>query len=135
MQLHQNDLLTISHDEAVSSVKIDCTEKTARMTDDDFKDALSRFASHAEEHSARCLLVAVQRFQHSLSEAISQWRDSAIIPRYNAVGIQKMGYIFGPNAQLPPAHDASANPDQPRTFGTLLFHLEDEEVTWFQDSE
>ena len=85
MQLHQNDLWTISYDEAVSSVKIDWTEKTAHMTDDDFKDALSRFAGHAEEHSARCLLVDVQRFKHALSEELGQWRDSTIIPRYNAV--------------------------------------------------
>ena len=105
------------------------------MTDDDFKDALSRFASHAEEHSARCLLVDVQRFQHSLSEVIGQWRDSAIIPRYNAVGIQKMGYIIGPNAQLPPTQDASANPDRRRTVSARLFHPEDEAVTWFKDSE
>ena len=108
MQLHQNELWTISYDEAVSSVKIDWTEKTAHMTDADFKDALSRFAGHAEEHSARCLLVDVQRFKHSLSEAIGQWRDTVIVPRYNAVGIQKMGYIVGPNAQLPPAQDPPA---------------------------
>ena len=64
MQLHQNDLLTISYDEAVSSVKTDGTERTApHMTGADFKDALSRFARHAEEHSARCLLVDVQRFK------------------------------------------------------------------------
>ena len=105
------------------------------MTDDDFKDALSRFVSHAEEHSARCLLVDVQRFQHSLSEVIGQWRDTAITTRYNAVGIQKMGYIIGPNAQFSPAQDASSNPDQPRTFSTLFFHSEDEAVTWFKDSE
>ena len=105
------------------------------MTDADFKDALSRFAGHAEEHSACCLLVDVQRFKHALSEEIGQWRDTAIIPRYNAVGIQKMGYIVGPNAQLPPAQDASANPDQPRTFSTRFFHSEDEAVMWFQDSE
>ena len=80
-------------------------------------------------------LVDVQRFQHSLSEAISQWRDSAIIPRYNAVGIQKMGYIIGPNAQLPPTQDASANPDRRRTVSARLFHPEDEAVTWFKDSE
>ena len=140
MQLHQNELWTISYDEAVSSVKIDWTEKTAHMTDADFKDALSRFAGHAEEHSACCLLVDVQRFKHALSEEIGQWRDTAIIPRYNAVGIQKMGYIVGPNAQLPPAQDppaqaAGANPDQPRTFSTRFFHSEDEAVTWFQDSE
>ena len=140
MQLHQNELWTISYDEAVSSVKIDWTEKTAHMTDDDFKDALSRFAGHAEEHSARCLLVDVQRFKHALSEELGQWRDTAIIPRYNAVGIQKMGYIVGPNAQLPPAQDppaqaAGANPDQSRTFSTRFFHSEDEAVTWFQDGE
>ncbi len=135
MQLHQNYLWKISYDEAVSSVKIDWTEKTAHMTDADFKDALSRFASHAEQHSARCLLVDVQRFKPALSEEIGQRRDSAIIPRYNAVGIQKMGYIIGPNAQLSPAQDAGANPDQPRTFRTRFFHSEDEAVTWFHDSE
>ncbi len=84
-----NDLWTISYDEAVSSAKTDWTEKTAHMTDADFKDALSQFANHVEEHSARCLLVDVQRFKPVLSEEIGQWRDSAIIPRYNAVGIQK----------------------------------------------
>ena len=105
------------------------------MTDDDFKDALSRFASHAEERSARCLLVDVQRFQHSLSEPIGQWRDSSIIPRYNAVGVQKMGYIIRPDVQLPPAQDVTVNPDRRRTVSTRFFHSEDEAVTWFKDSE
>ena len=89
MQLHQNEPWTISYYEAVSSVKIDWTDKTAH----DFKDALSRFAGHAEEHSARCLLVNVQRCKPALSEEIGQWRDTAIIPRYNAVGIKRWGVL------------------------------------------
>ena len=98
MQLHQNELWVISYDETLSTIKIQWSENTTRMTDDDFKDALERFAGHAEEYQARHLLVDVQFFKHPVTAELGKWRDEKIIPRYHAVGIKKMAYVLGPEA-------------------------------------
>lgn len=127
MQLYQDALSTMSYSQETASIDLVWTQKTAQMTDQDFKAALERYAGYAEEHKARNLLVNVQQFQHAVGPEIGAWRDANIIPRYTAAGIQKMAYILKLEAQLPPAQEEG------KPFATRFFHSEAEAKAWFQE--
>ena len=127
MRLYQDALSTMSYSQETASIDLVWTQKTAQMTDQDFKAALERYAGYAEEHKAQNLLVNVQQFQHAVGPELGAWRDANIIPRYTAAEIQKMAYILKPEAQLP------STQEEERPYTIRFFHSEVEAKVWFQE--
>jgi hypothetical protein len=75
------------------------TERTAEMSEDDFKEALSNDAGFALEHRVPGLLVDTGHFRYA-KPTPDAWRDAHVLPRYLKAGSLRMAYVV-PAAMLP----------------------------------
>lgn len=128
MEIHRNDFLVMSHEPESKLILLRWLERTAEMTDENFKDALDRFAGFAEQYGAKSLMVDVAKFRHSPSAEVGKWRDATIIPRYNKAGIRKFAFVTGKQGAPPP-------PGPPRAgeaFVTRFFGSETEARRWLK---
>lgn len=71
------------------------TERTAQMTEDDFKEALSNYAGFALEHRVPGLLVDTTHFRYG-KPTPDAWRDAHVLPRYLKAGSARMAYVMPP---------------------------------------
>jgi hypothetical protein len=128
MEIHRNEFLIMSHEPDLGVVSLVWSESTAHMKDEDFREALERFAGYAEQYGAKGLMVNVARFRHSPSAEVGQWRDCTIIPRYNKAGVKKFAFVTGKEGPAPP-------PRPPKTgeeFATGFFGSEVQARGWLQ---
>jgi hypothetical protein len=68
------------------------TERTARMTEQDFKDAVMNDAGFALEHRPLGLLIDTTSFRYP-APTPGAWRDEAVVPRYLRAGVTRMAYV------------------------------------------
>lgn len=127
MEIHRNDFLVMSHEPESKLILLRWLERTAEMTDENFKDALDRFAGFAEQYSAKSLMVDVAKFRHSPSVEVGKWRDATIIPRYNKAGIRKFAFVTGKEGAAPPGP-----PKAGEAFVTRFFGSETEAKRWLE---
>ncbi len=132
MKVHQDPLFTFEFEEASAILRFRWTEKTANMTDDDFKRALTLYADFAEKHAARGLLVDVRNFKHRPGPDIGTWRDEKIVPRYVRAGVKKLAYVVGSNAPMSSGGDQKAPPKEP--VATSYFGTMEEAEDWLKKS-
>jgi hypothetical protein len=126
--IHQDPLFSFELDSDSSILRFHWTEKTANMTDEDFKRALLLYADYAEKHSARGLLVDVRNFQHQLAPETSKWRDEVVAPKYAKAGVKKFAYVVGQDFPMPRA--GSKPPPIAPPFETRFFHSTGEAEAW-----
>lgn len=131
MELHKNRLYRFVHDPERAAIKFVWSAETARMSDDEFKDALSNFAGFAAEFAASNLMVDLREFRHELSPEAGAWRDEAVTPRYNKAGVRKFAYILA-TERLPP-EDAPPPSSPQERFQTRFFDAESEAEAWFAE--
>jgi hypothetical protein len=123
----------ITHDEDAQVLVLEWSEATTNMTDDDFKESMSRYAKLAEEVRPANLLVDVTKFKHSPGADVGAWRDQEIIPRYNSAGVKKFAFVIPSGspgtveAGTPPA------PEPPGRFPTAYFDNRNNALNWFHE--
>jgi hypothetical protein len=132
--------MTTIHEEPLFSFKLETdsrtlrflwTEKTANMTDEDFKRALLLYADLAEKHSACGLLVDVRSFRHRLAAETGRWRDEVVAPKYAGAGVKKFAYVVGEDFPMPPAGAKPA--PTAAAFETRFFHSMAEAEGWLAE--
>ena len=132
MELHRNDFYSFNYDLEGKILNFVWTPGTEKMTDTDFKDALSNFAGFALEYRTPNVLVDVRNFKHSMSEALGKWRDEVVTPRYNTAGVKRFGYLL-PVGKAP-ADDAPTDPPPANEqFATRYFDSEEKAGRWFRE--
>jgi hypothetical protein len=132
-ELDRNGFGVIGHDPPDKRLELIWLEASSNMTDDDFKESMSRFATHAQELRTDNLLVDVTKFRHSPGADVGEWRDREIIPRYNAAGVRKFAFILPPGA---PGTVAQGNPpaaEPPGQFPTGYFDDRQDALDWFDE--
>jgi len=128
MKIHEDPLFTFELGDQSHILRFLWTEQTARMTDGDFKRALSLYADYAAKHRTSGLLVDLRKFHHKPGPDIGKWRSQVLVPRYEAVGVKKFAYVIGNEAPMPPTrHDAEAPKE---AFVTKYFRAPDEAEKW-----
>jgi hypothetical protein len=130
--IHQEPLFSFVLDPEPGILRFHWTEKTANMTDEDFKRALLLYADFAGKHSARGLLVDVRNFQHRIAPETGRWRDEVVAPKYASAGAKKFAYVVGQNFPMPPGD--STPPATARPFETRYFHSTAEAEAWLGGS-
>src|SRR5215475_12937367 len=99
MKVHEDPLFTFELEPNI--LHLVWTEKTASMTDEEFKRALSLYADCALKHRTAGLLVDIRNFRHRPGPEIGKWRSEEIVPRYKAAGVKKFAYVIGTDAPMP----------------------------------
>jgi hypothetical protein len=126
-QLHEGPFLTILFDTPRRIIGIRWKPATAKMTDEDFKGALTLFAEHVERMGAYGILVDVADFHHRMGPGVQEWRVKNISSRYAAAGVQRFAFLFPPGAEIPPMMNQSAAGE---SFLTRAFTEQEESVAW-----
>ncbi len=107
-QLHDGPYLRIFWEEGPRIIGIEWKETTAAMTTDEFKAALTLFATHVESKKAPSILVEVPNFRPRVQPEMQQWRVQNISTRYNSAGVKRFAFLFPAGAQIPAAMNQSA---------------------------
>lgn len=103
-------------------------EKTAAMTDDDFRNGLRHFALVAFKHEASRLCVDLRGFRHRPAEETMSWRGQEITPLYHLLGVERFAYILPEGAPAPPADAPEQNPGE--NFKTRYFAKPEDAAAW-----
>lgn len=83
-------------------------EAHSSMRYEDFQEACHNYAGFAWEHRARHLLVDVRNFQLNLPAGFEAWREEALNPRYDRLGVRRFAYLALPE-HLPFMPDVPGN--------------------------
>lgn len=125
MELERNDYGVIRYERSRRLLELEWLPGS--MTDDDFKHQLERFAAQALSQRSSLLLVDMSHFNHRPGPDVMPWRDSTIIPRYNAAGTRRLAFILPARAPVPSAPPA---PEGPAHFPTGYFANRRDAESW-----
>ncbi len=101
---------------------------TASMTDGGFMATLCLFAWEAERARPHGLLIDALEFRHRFGDAVMQWRDAHIIPRYGAAGVRRFAFL------MPAGFPAAGKEvfEGPAVFPTKWFLNRQEALDWLR---
>jgi hypothetical protein len=102
------------------------------MTDEEFKQELTLFASHVERKRAAGILVDLSNFHHKPDPQLVPWRVKNISNRYAAAGVKREAFLFPKGAQIPPTMNQSAPGEE---FLTRAFDIREEATAWLTTME
>ena len=102
----------------------DATEAQAR-------DTMTLFAAETEKRKPRFLIVDTTEFAHRWADDMMPWRNSEIIPRYNAGEVTKFAFITGEGVPFATVESgADPAPDGPAIFPTGWFKTRAAAYQW-----
>jgi hypothetical protein len=102
-------------------------DSTGVMSAHEFQDWLMTFAECVQKCGRRRVLVDSTTFRMSPANMDGPWRDTNIIPRYNAAGVVKFAFHMPegmPMIGKPPAHEG------PGRFPTGYFGRRQDALDW-----
>lgn len=105
-------------------------DTTKAISGEQFNDWLSRFTEAVASTGRTRVLVDATQFQMDMGGMDMGWRDTNIIPRYNAAGVEKFAF------QMPegvPAIGTPPAPEGPAIFPTAYFGSRLDALSWLSD--
>ena len=130
MQLSQGKFSTISYDEESKILTLVWSENTANMEDFDFQNVNLAFAEYAEEYKAQRLVVHVEKFGHTFSTDLDEWRAQTIVPKYHNAGVKKFAFVHGEGFDEPDSGAANEG----ENFVTRHFATLENAQAWLSES-
>src|SRR6266508_1363260 len=121
MEIERDEFETVTYDEATGILELDWTNASAHLTDQQFMDALARFAAHAEEHRAPNVIIDVTRFLASPGPEVAPWRDEHVIPVYNRAGVRRFAFLVPAGSPGTVEQGGQPAPETPGDFPTGYF--------------
>ena len=114
-----------------NALELKWARSTADASDADLQATMQTFADEAVNRHPRTLIVDTTEFHHAWGDGVMQWRESAIIPRYNQAGVVKLAFIASPNYPGPTVETGAAPaPEGPATFPTGWFKSREAAYEW-----
>src|SRR5262245_49573644 len=130
MKIHEDPFFTFEIEPESGILRFLWTEKTANMSDEDFKRALSLYADYASKYRATALLVDIRNFRHKPGPEVGKWRGEVLVPRYEAAGVKGFAYVIGDDVPMPPNTPSAAARNEP--FETRHFRRPEEAEGWLR---
>jgi hypothetical protein len=108
-------------------IEIRWFDSTSQMAGSEFQGWLERFAAALEQPGRRFALVDTNAFRMDSAQMDTEWRDSYIIPRYNAAGVERFAFHMPPGM---PAIGQPAQAEGPAQFPTAYFSSRNDALEW-----
>jgi hypothetical protein len=131
-ELDRDEYGVIWHHPEDRILELEWLDRSANMTDDDFKHSMRRYAELAREHSTPHLLVDVTKFRHAAGEGLGAWRDVHIIPVYNDAGVKKFAFLLPEGASGTVEDGSEPRREPPGEFPTGYFSGRQSIIDWFR---
>ena len=110
-----------------SILKLDWTEETINMTDQDFKDCLLEFAALAKKHQTKKLWVDSNRYKYNTANELMTWRKNTIIPLFQEAGVKQLAFQIGIGGKIMPASVTETG------LRTECFETHDSTLNWLKN--
>ncbi len=111
-------------------IEIRWFDTTHDLDADTFNRWLDRFAAAVEQTGRTRVLTDATVFGMPMDQIDGEWRDTNIIPRYNAAGVTKFAFLMPkgmPTIGAPPA------PEGPADYPTAYFGTRQDALAWLSD--
>ena len=131
MEIFRHTFCAFDLDEQASLFSFNWTEKSAGMTDEDYKQALREYAGLILKHRARRGLVDLRKFRYHLADAdgLASWWANEIVPLYNQAGLERFAFVLPEGEQAPP-DEAPAEAQEGQQFLTKQFATRQAAISW-----
>ena len=131
VELFHDEFATYTRDDARNSIEQRWSSKA--MSEQQFRDHISKLAGFLERVHAPNVLVDMSQINHTPSDDFNSWRQSDIIPRYNAAGVKKFAFLLP--ASIPGTVENGTKPaiEGAASFPTGYFHSRERALKWFED--
>jgi len=106
---------------------------TSEMGDDGFKETLELFATEGERAKPDYMIIDATEFRHELGDGVMEWRDSEIIPRYNAAGVRKFAFLWPDDMPGTVESGSTPVPEGPAEFPTGWFTGRERAYQWLME--
>jgi hypothetical protein len=117
------DYGVIIHHDEWNTLELKWLPATKDATEAQARDTMALFAAESEKRKPRFLIVDTTQFFHRWAEDMMAWRNTEIIPQYNAGGVTKFAFITVETG-------ADPAPEGPATFPTGWFTSRDRAYQW-----
>jgi hypothetical protein len=108
-------------------IEIRWFDSTAAMTTAQFNTWLQTFADAVAQRPGRAVLVDSTVFRMDPKQFDPAWRDTNIIPRYNAAGVRRFAFLMPPGMPLIGKEPAKEGPAK---FATGYFGMRQAALDW-----
>ncbi|HEY6257663.1 MAG TPA: hypothetical protein VIY51_17920 [Xanthobacteraceae bacterium] len=131
MEVSRHQFYLFDLDEHASLLSFIWTEKSAAMSDDDYKAAITAFARLVVKHRARRALIDLRKFRFHLADAagLGSWWADEIVPLYHQAGLEKFVFVLPAGEPVPP-DETPANATTGEKFLTKHFGSEPAAIAW-----
>src|SRR5215470_3364834 len=100
-EVARTDYGVIIHYDEWNTFELKWLPTTKDATETQARDTMALFADLAEKRKPRFLIVDTTEMMHRFSDDMMAWRDTEIIPHYNAGGVTKFAFIAGEGVPFP----------------------------------
>lgn len=111
-------------------IEIRWYDTTSELDRDTFNSWLARFAGTVEAAGRSRILTDATLFNMSMEHMDGDWRDTNIIPRYNAAGVQKFAFLMPAGM---PAIGAEPSFEGPAEYPTAYFGTRRDAIAWLAE--
>lgn len=98
VELFRDEYATFFRDNQHHFVELRWTKATKPMSEEQFRAGISKLAQILEQERVPNVVIDVTEFDHAASDDFEPWRQTHIIPRYNAAGVKKFAFLLPPGA-------------------------------------
>lgn len=130
-ELYRDRYGVLLEDKERSVLELQWLGASEEMTEEDFRNWLSRFANEAEARRPSFLLIDIRQFRHRPGEDFGAWRDANVVPHYNRAGVTKFAMLVPAGAPGWMAPGRPPAPEPPGIFPTGYFADREVIEAWF----
>jgi hypothetical protein len=131
VELFRDKFSQYYRDDGHQCIELRWSEATRSMSEEQFRAGLERLADFLAGERAPNVLVDVVNFAHESPEDFSAWRETRIIPRYNAAGVKKFAFLLPANNSHTVENGNQPVKEGSAQFPTAYFNSRENAIAWF----
>ena len=128
--LYKDEFAEYFRDSEHAAVVQRWSEATASMTEAQFRKGVERLAGLIERERLPNAIVDVIKMGYRPAADFEEWRQTNIIPRYNAAGVRKFAFIYPSSYTGTVENGVSPAPEGKATFPFGYFGTRDGMFAW-----
>ena len=133
-ELFRDEFSVYFRDDERRAIEQRWTRATKDMSEQQFRDGISRLAQFLERTQMPHALVDVTQMEHAPADDFEPWRQANIIPRYNAAGVKKFAFLMAQDYSATAENGTTPAPEGAANFPTGYFRSRDAVAKWFDGS-
>ena len=132
VELFSDEFATYTRDDEHKVIEQRWSSATKSMSEQQFRDGVSRLAQFLEQAHFPNALVDITVMGYRPAAEFEPWRQANIIPRYNAAGVKRFGFLMPAGAPTVETGQQPAVEGSVATFPTGYFASRDRALKWFE---